>query len=78
MEQIEKIDGIEYVALYDENGELIYRYMKSDESSEPQHPDPVDQMTLPTTKGDIKVLNEMIMENLINTEYLTCLTELGL
>lgn len=77
MEQIEKIDGIEYVTLYCENGNLIYRYIKSNETIA-HPPEPVDLMTLPTTKGDIKELNEMIMENLINTEYLTCLTELGL
>lgn len=30
------------------------------------------------TKLDILEMNIMLMENLINTEYLTCLTELGM
>lgn len=38
---------------------------------------PINQNAL-ATKGDVEELNEMIMENLINTEYLTSLTELGL
>lgn len=77
MEQLVIIKGVEYIEYRNEQGDLLYRYIKSDEPIA-HPPDSVNPLTLPTTKGDIKELNELITENTIEVQYLTSLTELGL
>lgn len=78
MEKIEIVNGEEYYVRRSDTGELISMFIKSDEPSEPRPPESVNPLTLPTTKGDIKELNELITENTIEVQYLTSLTELGL
>lgn len=55
MEQIEIIDGIEYVVLYDEKGKLIYRHIKNDDL-EPSEPLPYIPTQLDLIQANVDYL----------------------